>query len=91
MGVRLHLLRAAACAAVLALLAGCHGSHNQNSTDMRALNAVVGSEPLDVLVADSVQASAVPVGTTSSYSNFASGTVDVKVRSSTTQTVLSEK
>ncbi len=91
MGVRLHLLRAAACAAVLALLAGCHGSHNQNSTDLRALNAVVGSEPLDVLVADNVKASAVPVGSVSSYAEFASGTQDVKVRSSTTQTVLSEK
>jgi hypothetical protein len=81
----------AAFIAVLALVSGCSKGRAQNSTDMRALNAVVDAEPLDVLVADSVKASALALGTTSSYSEFSSGTLDVKVRSSTSQNVLSEK
>ena len=41
----------AAFLAALAVLSGCHsGGHAQNSTDMRALNAVVDSEAVDVLV-----------------------------------------
>ena len=78
--------------AALALLAGCHsGGHNQNTAEVRALNAVVDAEPLDVLVDDSVKASAVPLGSVSSYFETNSGTRDVKVRSSTTQTILSDK
>jgi outer membrane murein-binding lipoprotein Lpp len=82
----------AAVVAALALVAGCHNSgHNQNSTDMRALNAVVDAEPLDFLVADDVKAAALPLGATSSYSEFTAGTRDVKVRSSTVQSILAEK
>ena len=40
----------AALLAALALLSGCHnGGHAQNSTDMRSVNAVGDSEPLDVV------------------------------------------
>ena len=81
----------AAFAVVLALVAGCKGQHNQNSTDMRALNAVVDAEPLDVLVDDDVKHAGLALGSTSVYSNFSSGSRDVKVRSSSNQTVLLDK
>ena len=82
----------AAAMAALGLLAGCHnGGHNQNTAQARVLNAVVDAEPLDVLVDDSVKATAVPLGSTSAYFEVNSGTRDVKVRSSTTQTILSDK
>lgn len=85
-----------ACIAALlisaGLLAGCSNKGNdQNSTDLRALNAVVDSEPLDVLVADDVKIASLAVGATSSYSHFSSGTEDVAVRSATNTTVLSTK
>ena len=73
-------------------LAGCkNGGHNQNSTDLRVLNAVADAEPLDVLVNDDVKASAVPLYGTSGYVNFASGSQDTKIRSSTTQAILGEQ
>jgi hypothetical protein len=75
----------------MGLVSGCHGSHAQNSTDMRALNAVVDAEPLDVLVDDDVKAAAVALGATSGYSEFSSGTRDVKVRSATNSAVLVDK
>ncbi len=82
----------AAAIGLAALTGGCKNSgHAQNSTDMRVLNAVVDAEPLDVLVDDDVKVAALPLGSTSSYSEFSAGTRDVKVRSSTAQTVLSEK
>jgi len=82
----------AAFLAALAVLSGCHGGgHAQNSTDMRALNAVPDAEPLDVLIDDDVKASALALGQTSGFSEFDSGTRDVKVRSSTSQSVLSDK
>ena len=81
----------AALVAVLTLVSGCGGSHNQNSTNLRALNAVVDAEALDVLVDDSVQVSALAVGSTSAYSSLSSGTRDVKVRSATLGTVLVDK
>lgn len=78
--------------AVLVLVAGCkNGGRAQNSTDMRALNAVPDSEALDVLVDDDVKAAALALGATSGYAEFPSGTRDVKVRSSTTQAVLVDK
>jgi hypothetical protein len=83
---------AAATMVVLALLGGCKNSGNdQNSSNLRALNAVVDAEALDLLVDDNVKASAIPLGTTSSYSEFDSGTRDVKVRSAVNQTVLLDK
>lgn len=81
----------AAFLAALAVLSGCHKGSAQNSTDMRALNAVPDSEPLDVLIDDDVKASALALGQTSGFSEFDSGTRDVKVRSSTSQSVLSDK
>lgn len=81
----------ASLVAVLVLIGGCKGSHNQNSTDMRALNAVVDAEPLDVLIDDNVTVTAVAVGQTSSYHEFTLGTRDVKIRSSTSQAILSDK
>jgi Domain of unknown function (DUF4397) len=77
--------------ATLALLGGCKGSHNQNSTDVRMLNAVVDAEPLDMLIDDDAKLTAIAVGTTSSYSEFGSGSHDVKVRSATQGTVLVDK
>lgn len=83
---------ATAAIAVLALLGGCKNSgHNQNSTDMRVLNAVADAEPLDVLVDDDVKQAAVALGTTTGYSEFSSGTHDVKIRSSSLTTVLADK
>ena len=82
----------AAFLAALAVLSGCHGGgHAQNSTDMRALNAVPDSEPLDVLVDDDVKASGLTLGQTSGFSEFDSGTRDVKIRSNTSQSVLADK
>lgn len=78
---------AALCAA-MALTAGCHnGGHAQNSTDMRAVNAISGAEPIDVLVDDDVKAAGIAYGAASSFAEFPDGTHDVKVRSSTTQTL----
>lgn len=70
-------------------LAGCKkGGNNQNSTDLRVVNAVADAEPLDVLVNDDVKAPAVPLNGTSGFVNFSSGSSDTKVRSSTTQAIL---
>ena len=83
---------AAACAAAVMLVAGCHsGGHAQNSTQMRALNAVADSEPLDVLVDSDVKVSALPAGQTSTFSEFDSGSRDVQIRSSTNQAILVDK
>jgi hypothetical protein len=82
----------AALCAVMVLAAGCHnGGHAQNSTDLRAINAVAGVGPIDVLVDDDVKVAGLAFGATSPFSEFADGTHDVKVRSSATQTVLSDK
>ncbi|HLX25234.1 MAG TPA: DUF4397 domain-containing protein [Usitatibacter sp.] len=80
-----------AVVAALALVSGCKGSHNQNSTSMRAIQAVPDAEPLDVLVDTDVKASALTLGQTSSVSQFDSGTRDVQIRSSTSQSILSDK
>jgi Domain of unknown function (DUF4397) len=80
-----------AIVAALALVSGCKGSHNQNSTTMRALQAVPDAEPLDVLVDSDVKASALTLGQTSSNISFDSGTRDVQIRSSTSQSILSDK
>jgi len=77
-------------AAVLA--AGCHnGGINQNSTDMRALNAVIDAEPLDVLVDGDEKFAAVAPDNATSYANFSSGSREVVVRSGTNQAVLYDK
>jgi outer membrane murein-binding lipoprotein Lpp len=81
----------AALVATLVLVGGCKGNHNQNSTEVRMLNAVADAEPLDMLVDDDVKATAVALGAASSYTEFASGGRDVKVRSSSQGTVLIDK
>src|SRR5450631_823076 len=81
----------AAAVAVMALVPGCKGKTSQNTTQMRSLNAVVDAEPLDVLVDSDVKTSALTFGATSPYVQFDSGTRDVQVRSSTAQTILSDK
>lgn len=83
---------AAAVAATMVLVSGCHnGGHAQNSTELRTLNAVTDAEPLDVLVDDDVKFAAIPLGTTSQFSEFDSGSRDVKIRSSTNSSILTEK
>ncbi|HET9652149.1 MAG TPA: DUF4397 domain-containing protein [Usitatibacter sp.] len=84
--------RLLAMLAAALLAAACHnGGINQNSTDLRALNAVPDAEPLDVLVDGDVKFGAVPSGTATSYTNFDSGSREVVVRSSTNQGVLFDK
>jgi hypothetical protein len=77
--------------AALAVLSGCHKSSSSNSTNLRSVNAVGDSEPLDVLVADNVAVSALALGSTSGFSSVNSGTQEVKVRSSTSGAILSDK
>lgn len=81
----------AAVVAVLTLVPGCKGKNSQNSTNMRAVHAVVDAEPLDVLVDTDVKVSALSFGSTSAISQFGSGTRDVQVRSTTAQTILNDK
>ena len=82
----------AAVVVVLTLVAGCkNNGHAQNSTDMRALNAVVDAEPLDVLVDSNVIFSAVALGTTTGYSQFSQGGRDVQLRSAANSTILVDK
>jgi len=73
-------------------LAGCHsGGTKQNSTTLRALNAVVDAEPLDVLVDSDVKFSAVAPSTLTGFTNFDSGTRDLQARSTTNQSILLDK
>ena len=73
----------------MALAAACHNSgSDQNSTQARFVNAVIDSDPLDFLIDDSVKSAAVAVGSTSSFSEFSSGTHDVKLRSQSGTVVL---
>lgn len=82
----------AALGAALLLLAGCHnGGHAQNSTDMRAVNAVIGSDPLDVLVAGDVKFTGLAYGSTSSFAEFSSGSQEVAVRSTPSHAVFYDK
>jgi len=82
----------AGCIAVLLVLGGCgKKGDGPGGAQIRVLNAVLDAEPLDVLVDDSVKASAVAAGATSAYTDFNTGNRDIKVRSSTTGTVLVEK
>lgn len=76
-------------AAALFALAGCNsGGRNQNSTDLRILNAVVDAEPLDVLVEGDLKFSAVARNQFTEYANFTGGTRQIAARSSTTQETL---
>jgi hypothetical protein len=87
---KLFLLLAFIAAAILA--AGCNkGGSNQNSVDMRALNALVDTEPVDILVDSDVKFSAVAPVTATNYTNFNSGDREVVIRSNTNQAVLFDK
>src|SRR5258707_13329459 len=89
--MQLRKWRVAAAWAALLLAGACHNSgHNQNSTDMRSLNAVADAEPRDFLVGDDVKVSARALGSGCAYSEFTAGPRDVKVRSSTVQSRLGE-
>lgn len=81
----------AVLSAVTVLVSGCHGKNAQNSTNMRAVNAVINVEPLDVLVNNDVKFSALAFGATSAFSNFSSGSQEVTVRSSSNQAVYFDK
>jgi hypothetical protein len=73
-------------------LAGCHnGGSKQNSTTLRALNAVVDAEPLDVLVDSDVKFNAVAPSTLTGFTNFDSGARDLQARSTTNQSILLDK
>src|SRR6185369_15717659 len=75
----------------LGVLAGCKGTHDQNSAQARMLNAVVDAEPLNMLVDDAGKASGIALGATSAFTEVNAGTRDVKIVSSTTAAVLLEK
>ncbi len=81
----------AALAAAATFLAGCGGSSSgAEQVRVRTFNAVVDSEPLDLLVSDGVVAGAVAPGTLTGYSEIDQGTRVVKVRSTTTQAIISQ-
>ena len=78
--------------AVALIAVGCNKSGtNQNSTDMRALNAVVDSEAVDVLVDADVKFANLAPNTSTGYANFSSGGREVLVRSATNQATLYDK
>lgn len=75
----------------LLCLASCGGSGRpQNSVDVRLLNAVADSEPLDLLIDESPASTGIPFAAAGPYSNITFGTRLVKVRSSTTGAVLAQ-
>jgi hypothetical protein len=86
-----HAALIASALIALGVLGGCKGSHNQNSAQVRMLNAVVDAEPLNMNVDDSAKATGVALGSASGYTEVSSGTRDVKIISSTSQAVLLEK
>jgi hypothetical protein len=75
-----------------ALAAACHNSGtDQNSTQVRVVNAVVDADPLDFLIDDNVESSSISVGTISSFDEFGSGTHDLKLRSTQSGAALLDK
>src|SRR5258706_11043837 len=94
---RMNKMNKTSCIALLLCtvvsLAGCKisNSGSTSSASMRVVNAVVDSEPLDVLVDSTVRATAVAADTASTYAQFDSGTRDVQVRSSTQGSILLDK
>ncbi len=87
----MRALRLACLSFVVLLLAACSNSgHPQNTAQMRAVNVVAGSEPLDVLVSGDLKFT-VPANSVSAFSQFTSGSEETLVRSSTSQTTLFDK
>src|SRR5579859_7977079 len=86
------LLATALATLAAVVLSACHnGGSDQNSTQMRVVNAVVDAEPLDFLIDGNVMTAAIPLGTTSPFDEFGSGTRDFQLRSSTTSAILVDK
>ena len=80
-----------ALSVVLALGSACHKGKNQNSTDVRVVNSVAASAPIDILIDGDVKLAGVAYGVTSSFAEFGSGDHELVVRNTTTQTVLYDK
>jgi len=81
-----------AVSAAIVLLSGCHnGGHAQNTTNMRAVNAVFNSDPLDVDVAGDTKFTGLTYGMTSAFANFSSGGQEVIVKSTLTQATFFDK
>ncbi len=78
-------------AAVLMLVAGCKSGHSQNSTSLRAINAVEASESIDVLIDGDAKVTNVAFGVTSPFFDFDSGDHEVTIRGTTSQTVFFDK
>jgi hypothetical protein len=81
-----------ACLVIAALVTGCNsGGRNQNSTDLRTVNAVVDAEPLDVLIDSNTCSTAVALGAVSGSCEFDAGNRQLRVRSNTLGTVLVDR
>ena len=78
-------------AGLLVLAAGCNKGHSQNSTSLRAINAVEASENLDILIDNDVKISNLAFGATSAFISFDSGDHEVTIRGTTTQTAFFDK
>ncbi len=79
-------------AAVLLAVAGCKsGGHSQNSTNLRAINAVEASEALDVLIDNDAKVTNIAFGQTSAFFEFDSGDHEVTIRGTTSHTVFFDK
>ncbi len=89
----MRLFRLLACLFLASLLiTACHrGGGGSSNAQMRAVNAVVGSEPLDVLVNSNVALSAIATNSASGFASVSSGSQEVTVRSSTSQATLFDK
>lgn len=75
--------RLAAFLAAILLAAGCGGSGGgAGSSQLRVLNAVTGSEPLEVLVANELAVNNVAFGATSAYVQVREGAQPIAVRPS---------
>src|SRR5258708_6495543 len=78
--------------AVIALATACHnGGNKANTAQVRMLNAVGDAEPLNLLIDGGVKASAVALGTTSSYAEIDAGTRTTDVVSSVNGSTLYDK
>jgi hypothetical protein len=79
----------AALLACVAVLAGCNSNGRiQNTTDLRAINAIAEAEPVDILIEGDTKLGSVAFASTTPYTTFTAGNANVKVRSTTTQAVL---
>jgi hypothetical protein len=74
--------------AIALLLAACGGNHNQNTAQLRVIDAIADAEPLDLTIDDAVKASAVSLDSTTSYTEVTSGTHATRLRSTTSGAIL---